>query len=213
LVVAMDGPAGVGKSTICRRIAEENNILYLNSGSLYRGITYYLLRENKAHLTESDIVEVVKSNVDMSFVEGELHLNNRNIEPYLRTDSVDSNVARISAIVGIRRLVNQQIQKISQSLDIIVEGRDMTTVVFPHAEVKIYLDASIKKRALRRYNQGVSELTLEEIEEKIAQRDKIDRNKEEGSLKIADGAIYLDTSDLTIDEVCEKVTSRIKELL
>ncbi|WP_028973562.1 (d)CMP kinase [Spirochaeta cellobiosiphila] len=213
MVIAMDGPAGVGKSTICNKIAKLNNIFYLNSGSLYRGITYFFLSNKIDWKAVTDIYSYLQDNVVLDFIEHNLHLNGSNIEDLIRTDEVDSHVAQISSIVPIRTFVNERIREISHSMSIIIEGRDMTTEVFPDAELKFYLDASIKKRALRRYNQGISGLSLSEIEDNIALRDKIDKNKKVGSLKIAEGAIYLDTSDLTIDEVCAKVTSHIKELL
>jgi len=140
-----------------------------------------------------------------------LFLNDADVEDQLHTDSIDAHVAQVSAVVAVRHIVNDKLGSIGRSIDLVAEGRDMTTVVFPHAEVKIFLDASPEIRAKRREKQGTSTKSLEEIIASIKARDKIDRNKKEGSLIIADDAIYLDTSDLTIEEVCEKVTEKIKD--
>ena len=119
------------------------------------------------------------------------------------------NVAQVSAIVSIRHLVNDLMREITKSLSIVCEGRDMTTVVFPDAEYKIYLDASAEVRAKRRFDQGVSDMTLDQIKQSIIERDNIDKNKKEGALKIAKDAIYIDTSNLTIDDVCAIIYKQI----
>ncbi len=209
MVIAIDGPAGVGKSTISRQIAEKTGFLYLNSGNFYRAVTYLVLQEG---IDPSDTKRVVSlaENLEFNIKEGDLFVNGENVEEFLHNDSVDASVAQLSSIVPLRRIVNKAIHKISESLDIIVEGRDMTTVVFPDADLKIFLDASVETRARRRFEQGVSRMTLEEIKKAIEKRDEIDRNKKEGSLKISSDALYLDTSDLTIEQVCEKVIGTLR---
>ena len=211
MVVAIDGPAGVGKSTIAKLISEKSGFFYLNSGNFYRAISKYALDHKIHHTDHKKIIESL-SECNIQLIDGRIILNKLDIDDVLHTDQVDSVVAEISAIIEVRHFVNNLIQNISKEIDIVVEGRDMTTVVFPLAEVKIFLDASVKTRAKRRFDQGVSSLSLKEIEEKIEKRDKIDRNKEFGNLKIADDAIYLDTSDLTIDQVCEKVLNKINKI-
>ena len=209
MVVAIDGPAGVGKSTISKQIAERTGFLYLNSGNFYRAVTYLALQEG-IDSRDSESITALAEKLDFSIVNGALHVNGKNIEEHLHTDAVDARVAQVSAIVPLRRIINRAILKSSRGLDIIVEGRDMTTVVFPEADLKIFLDASVETRAERRFKQGVSRLSLEEIKRGIEQRDEIDRNKEEGSLKISSDALYLDTSDLTIEQVCEKVIETLR---
>jgi len=212
MTVALDGPAGVGKSTIARSIAEKWNFFNLNSGSFYRAITYNCLLQNVDMYNKEAVIETTK-NIDFEIKDKKLYLNRANVESFLRLDSVEDHVARISSITEVRDFVNINLRIISKSLDLVAEGRDMTTVVFPEAEVKVFLDASVEKRAERRFKQGSSKQNYEELLESIAQRDKIDRNKKIGSLKIADDAIYLDTSHLTIDEVCEKVSFEIRRLI
>jgi cytidylate kinase len=211
LVVAIDGPAGVGKSTIAKNIAEKASLFYVNSGNFYRAITLDVIK-NKLSITDTDLIIDIAKKIKFSLVNERLHVNNVDIEDKLHSDSVDSLVAQVSSIVKVRRLVNNAIRKTTESMNIIVEGRDITTVVFPNADLKVYLDASVATRAARRHNQGVSNLSLKEIEETIITRDQIDKSKPEGSLKISDDALYLDTSDLTIDEVCDKVLQKLSKM-
>lgn len=208
MIIAMDGPAGTGKSTIASIIAKKLNITYLNSGSFYRALTLALLDAGINLADENAVVEFCKKQ-NLDYNKSRLVLNGTDVEEHLHDDRVSKNVAQISAIVPIRHLVNDRMQEITKSLDIVCEGRDMTTVVFPQAEYKFYLDASLDVQAQRRFDQGVSNMTLEEIKEAIRKRDEIDRNKAEGSLKRAPDAVYIDTSNLTIDMVCEIILNKI----
>ena len=208
MVVAIDGPAGCGKSTVAKIIADKLSITFLNSGSFYRGITLSLLRSGIQLDAQQEIVDFAK-NLDIDYVNSRLVINGEDVEDFLHTDEVDAHTAQISSIIPLRHIVNEKIRHITQSLSIICEGRDMTTVVFPDAEHKFYLDASIDVQALRRFNQGVSNLSLEEIKEGIRKRDEIDKAKAEGALKIAPDATYIDTSDLTIEQVCEIIIRKI----
>lgn len=202
MIIAMDGPAGTGKSTIASIIAKKLGVTYLNSGSFYRALTLSLLNNGVDLSDESAIVAFCKKQ-RLDYKNSRLELNGVDVEDSLHNDEVSKNVAQISAIVPIRHLVNERMQELTKSLDIVCEGRDMTTVVFPNADCKLYLDASLDVQAERRFKQGVSNLSLEEIKEAIKKRDEIDKTKSEGALKIAPDAHYIDTSNLTIDEVCE----------
>ena len=208
MIIAMDGPARTGKSTIASIIAKKLNITYLNSGSFYRALTLALLDAGINLADENAVVEFCKKQ-NLDYNKSRLVLNGTDVEDHLHDDRVSKNVAQISAIVPIRHLVNDRMQEITKSLDIVCEGRDMTTVVFPQAEYKFYLDASLDVQAQRRFDQGVSNMTLEEIKEAIRKRDEIDRNKAEGALKRAPDAVYIDTSNLTIDMVCEIILNKI----
>jgi cytidylate kinase len=136
-------------------------------------------------------------------------LDGEDVTDGLRTDEIDRWSAPLSANVPVRHVVNDLIRSIAAGLNAVVEGRDMTTVVFPDAEHRFYLDASVQERARRRFDQGTSKLSLEEIQEAIARRDEIDRNKEEGSLTIAPGAVYIETSGLTINQVYDILKEKI----
>ena len=158
---------------------------------------------------EAKTVEFCKKQKIEYTAESHFILNGTDVTAHLHDDRVAKNVAQVSAIVPLRHLVNDLMREITKSLSIVCEGRDMTTVVFPNAEYKIYLDASAEVRAKRRFDQGVSDMTLEQIKQSIIERDNIDKNKKEGALKIAKDALYIDTSNLTIDDVCAIIYKQI----
>ena len=209
MVIAIDGPAGTGKSTIAKLISEKLGVVFLNSGSFYRAITLALFRNEKIDDTEDEICNFAKT-LKLNYKNSHLILNDEDVDDLVHSDKIDSRVAQISAIVPLRHIVNDKIREITKSISIVCEGRDMTTVVFPDAEYKFYLDASIDAQAERRFKQGCSNLSLEEIKEGIRQRDIIDKGKKEGALKIAEDAVYIDTTLLTIEQVCEIILGKIR---
>ncbi len=210
MVIAIDGPAASGKSTIAKRIAREADLTYVNSGNFYRAITYAVFDRDLDPSSPHDVVRAA-SESSIELQDGQIYLDGRNVEDELHSDRIDEWVARHSAIPEVRNIVNEHLRHVVRDLDAIVEGRDIATVVFPDAELKIYLDASIRVRAQRRHEQGTSHLTLEELEKSIAERDEIDRTKAHGSLRRTHDAVYLDSSDLTIEQVCEKVVGKIRK--
>lgn len=209
MIIAIDGPAGTGKSTIANLVAKKLNITNLNSGSFYRALTMAILDNNIDYSDEKAAAEFARKQ-KLEYVNSHLILNGVDVDAHLHDDRISANAAQVSANVEIRHYVNDVMREITKSLDIVCEGRDMTTVVFPNAEHKFYLDASLDVQAERRFNQGVSKLSLEEIKESIRKRDEIDKNKAEGALKIAPDAHYIDTSNLTIDDVCEIIYNTIQ---
>lgn len=219
MIVAIDGPAGSGKSTVAKAIAGLLGLTFMNTGSFYRGVTLALLRSlggdrngtgaGKPNLDDERSIEEFARSVKLDYRGSHLYIGDEDAEKYLRSDAVEAVVASLSAIVGVRHIVNEKIREVARGIGVVCEGRDMTTVVFPDAEHKFFLDASVSARARRRFEQGTSSLSLEDIAASIESRDAIDRNKKEGSLKIADDAIYIDTSDLTIDQVCDMIISKI----
>lgn len=210
MIVAIDGPAGTGKSTVAGIIAGRLGITYLNSGSFYRAITMSLL-DAGIDMSDTEAVIAFARRQNLEYRDSRLILNGVDVESHLHDDRVSASVAQVSSIVEIRHLVNELLHQITRSLSIVCEGRDMTTVVFPDAECKFYLDASVDVQARRRFDQGVSGMSLEEIKAAIIRRDEIDRNKAEGALKIAPDAVYIDTSLLTINQVCEIIIHKIQE--
>ena len=216
MVIAIDGPAGTGKSTIAMMLAENlqgkdgKPYTYINSGNLYRAITLGCLRAGIAVSDREKALEYAKT-APLEYREGELYLGGEMVEGLLHSDEVDRYVSPLSAIVPVRHVINDHVRKIASGLNAVVEGRDMTTVVFPNAEYRFYLDASIEERAKRRFLQGTSVLSLEEIEKTIAERDSMDRNKAEGSLFVGEGVIYLDTSVLTLNQVYDTLLHRLKQ--
>ena len=166
MVVAIDGPAGAGNSTIAKEIAKRLNITFLNSGSFYRAITLSLLA-SKVNLDDEKAVIDHAAALDIDYVNSRLVLNGVDVEDKLHTDEIDANASKVSSYVEVRHIVNDKIRKITKKISIVCEGRDMTTVVFPDAEYKFYLDASIEAQAMRRFKQGVSSMSLEEIKAAI----------------------------------------------
>ena len=214
MVIAIDGHAGSGKSTIAKMLAEKlsekgkGKFTYINSGKLYRAITYGCIQA-RINLNDSEKIIEFAKNINISYQKDNVFLDGRDVTDLLHTDEIDKYSSPLSAIVPVRHIVNDLIRALSKGQNIVVEGRDMTTVVFPDAEHRFYLDASADSRAKRRYEQGTSKLTLAEIKDAIIKRDNIDMNKAEGKLKIADGVQYLDSSDLTILQVYEKLIEGI----
>jgi len=208
MIVAIDGPAGSGKSTIARRVAESLGFVYVNSGNIYRALTLGSLDHSIGLEARARLLEYARS-ASIEYRGKRLFLEGRDVEDELHSARVDALVAQLSAIPEIREVVNAHVRTIAGSMDAVVEGRDMTTVVFPDADYKFYLDASAEARARRRFDQGCSSETLESIRRNIEMRDSIDRQKSVGALKIAPDAYYLDSSDLTIDQVYDKVYGKI----
>jgi len=212
MIIAIDGPAGSGKSTIASLLAEHCNAVFMNTGSFYRTLTYKLMEIAKAKNTESFLTDIdinlvvsVAKNLDIRYETKDkvsyVYLDGKDVTQFLRADDVEANVSRVSAIPQVREAINEKIKEVCKGVSVVAEGRDASTVIFPDADVKIYLDASVERRAQRRFEQGTSLLSLKEIEQTIAMRDELDKNKEVGSLKKAKDSFCIDTSDLTIKEV------------
>ena len=208
MVVAIDGPAGVGKSSIARMIADKCDFYYLNSGSFYRAYTYAHQKAGGDPFDNDSVLETAR-NTPLTVEDGLICINGESVEEFLHTPEVDAVVAQVSANPLLRKHVDAQLRQIAKGLDVVVEGRDITTVVFPDAELKCYFDATAEVRAKRRFAQHPQGQSYESVLKQIIERDNIDRNKEFGALKIAEDALYIDTSHLTIGQVCEKVLSAI----
>ena len=212
MIVAIDGPAGSGKSTIALKAAAALGFGYLDSGMLYRGISKAVLESGK---DPEDAEGVIKIAAECRFqMSADKLLMNGEPLGGIHTDRIDRWSAIHSRIIEVRKIVNRGIREITGQWDFIVMGRDIGTVVFPDAALKIFLDASIQARAGRRYRQnrqGSSGLSEEQIRKRIEQRDTIDREKPFGKLEQAADALYIDTSDLTIDKVCDRVVKEIRK--
>lgn len=211
-IVAIDGPAGSGKGTVAKILAQECNLTYIDTGAMYRAIAYASLQNNIDIAEEDKIVELAK-NSKIDFIDGKTYLNGKDISKEIRTMEVTKIVSPISSIVKLREILVDMQREMAGNLDVIMEGRDITTVVFPNATYKFYLDATLDERANRRYKENKEkgmEVTLEEIKENISKRDYNDMHKEVGSLTRTEDAIYIDSTNLTIDEVVEKMKNIIE---
>ncbi len=208
MIVAVDGPAGVGKSTVSRCVSRRTTFIYINSGNFYRAITKAILDRGKETAEKEEIIAVAKESI-IDLRGGRVFLNNVDVDELLHSDEIDRYVAIHSSIPEIRKIVNDKLREAVKGKNAIVEGRDIGTVVFPDAEIKIFLQANLEIRAKRRYLQGTSGLSLEDLKKSIEKRDEIDSKKAFGKLEKAKGAILIDTSDLTIEQVCERVVDEI----
>ena len=215
-IVAIDGTAGTGKSTIAKAISKEQGFTYIDTGAMYRAITLYLLTNN-IDLNDKKSIEDVLKKIDIKFEKLEndnqiVLLNGENVTSRIRDVDITNSVSKVSSIKEIRFKMVELQRNMAEGKDVIMEGRDITTLVFPNANVKIYLDASVRERAKRRYkefNEKGINITFKQVEEDIIVRDKQDKEKEIGALKIAEDAIYIDTSTLSIIQVKEKINSII----
>ncbi len=205
MIVAIDGPAGCGKSTIAKLLANELGFYYLNTGSFYRAYTYAQLKKGLDPLNKDSVLDTA-NNVEITVQDGNICIDGENVEDSLHTKEVDKYCSQVSVDPRIRNKVNESVRKIAEGLDIVTEGRDTTTVIFPNADYKFYFDASAEQRAYRRVGERENE-DYNEVLKGILARDKNDKEKPFGALKMAEGAVYIDTSNLTINQVCEKVKS------
>jgi len=208
VTVAIDGPAGTGKSTVAQRVARSADLFYLNSGNFYRAITWHILKEEIDPEDFPSVIEAART-LELEIWPHGVVVNGDKLRRQLREESVDAHVAGVSSSPQVREIVNAHLRRIATRRDIIAEGRDMTTVVFPDAEVKVYLDASIESRAKRRYEDLGKTIPLDDVRERISERDQIDTTKAVGRLKIDPSALYIDSSHLTVDQVCEIVLNAI----
>ena len=215
-IVAVDGPAGSGKGTITKRIEKELGLVNLDTGATYRCVALEALRHG---LTVNDEEEIVKllDNMDIKIEnEGEkdiIYLNGEDVTKTIRETPVTEAVSPMSAIIPVREKMIKLQRKLAEGKNVIVEGRDIGTVVFPHADLKIYLDADEEIRTKRRYEESIKsgiDITYDEVLKHIQWRDMNDKSKKVGALKKADDAIVIDTSDMTIEEVVQTVKREIE---
>ena len=217
MIVAVDGPAGSGKGTVTKRIEEKLGFLNLDTGATYRCVALQTLREGIALNDEKNIIDIANNidiKIDNAGDKDIILLNGEDVSKEIRTKEVTAVVSQISSIIPVREKMVEVQRSLAKGKNIIVEGRDIGTVVFPNADVKIYLDASEEVRAKRRYEENVQNginTTYEEVLENFKMRDYNDMHKPYGALKKADDAIVLDSTDLTIEEVVEKIIKIIKD--
>ncbi len=214
--VAIDGPAGAGKSTIAKRVAKEKDFIYIDTGAMFRAMAIHFLRCGIAADDHEKISEAVKDvNVTISYENGEqqVFLNGENVTGQLRTEEV-GNMASASSVVGDVRTKLLELQRnLAATANVVMDGRDIGTVVLPNADVKVYLTASVEVRAQRRYKELIEKglsADIEQIKKDIEERDYRDMNREIAPLRQAEDAVLVDSSNLTIEESAQAILSLIK---
>ncbi len=210
-IVGIDGPAGSGKGTVTKQVANRLGLINIDTGSTYRCVALETINQGVGLEEKDKIIEIAKTiKVDIQALpEGDkIFLNGKEVTKEIRSKEVTEIVSQISSIKEVRfEMVNLQ-RRLAEGKDVIMEGRDICTYVFPNADVKIYLDASIEERAKRRYKEMQEKninMSYEEVEENIRKRDENDKAKEIGALKKAEDSIVVDTTSLTIEQVVEEI--------
>ena len=211
--IAIDGPAGAGKSTIARRAAKELSFLYVDTGAMYRAIALGLLRRNTALSSEQELLASLDEiDVTIGYENGEqqVYLNGENVSGMIRTEEVSRMASTSSAKPQVRAKLTDLQRNLAARENVLMDGRDIGTLILPNAQLKIYLTASVHTRALRRYQELIQRgetCSLEEIERDIEERDYRDIHRETAPLKQAEDAVLVDSSDMTVEEVVERIIS------
>lgn len=209
--IAIDGPAGAGKSTIAKIVAKKKGFIYVDTGAMYRAMALYLIRRGVETFDQEKIEEICEdADISIAYENGEqvVLLNGENVNGLIRTEEVGNMASVSSPNAKLRKKIVQLQKDLAQKADVVMDGRDIGTCVLPDADVKVYLTASVKVRAMRRYNelkQKGEDCDLEQIEADIAERDYRDMTRENSPLKQAEDAVLIDSSEMTIEEVAEKI--------
>jgi cytidylate kinase len=205
IILALDGPAGSGKTTTAKLVADRLGYLYIDTGAMYRAVTYAWLKENK-ELNEKDLCNLVKGlkiELRQSDQGQKTILNGEDVTDAVRFPEVTKNVSAVSAIGCVREALVKQQREIGKNGGVVMDGRDIGTVVFPNADLKIFFKASIEERAKRRAKEMIEKglkVSIEQIKKEISDRDNYDSTRDISPLKMADDAVEIDNSNLTIDE-------------
>lgn len=208
--IAVDGPAGAGKSSIAKIVAQKLGLEYIDSGAIYRALAKKILDSNIKIEDYASIKNTLES-TSIELVDGDVFIDGVNFMPFIRSSEVTAVVSPFSAQIEVREKVNSFLNSYSQNKSVIMDGRDIGSVVFPNAEYKFYLDASVEERARRRLAEIKYSASLEEIKEAISKRDYNDEHREVGALKRVEDAIYIDTTDMSMEQVVNKILFNIKK--
>lgn len=216
-IVGIDGPAGSGKGTVTKKVANKLGLINIDTGITYRCVALQVLNEKVELENTKEIIEIAKKiQIDIDNTpDGDIvYLDGKDVTKDIRSKEVTKIVSQVSSIKEVRFLMVDIQRKLAEGKNVIMEGRDICTYVFPNADVKIYLDASIEERAKRRFKENQEkniDMTYEEVYENIRKRDENDKAKEIGALKVAEDSVVVDTTSLDIDQVVEKIICIIKE--
>lgn len=215
--IAIDGPAGAGKSTVARRVAKELSFVYVDTGAMYRAIGLFMIQKNVDVSDEPQVKDALKEvHISIAYDHGEQQvlLNGKNVSTMIREEKVGNMASRVSAISSVREKLLDLQKNLASEHDVVMDGRDIGTHILPMAQLKIYLTASVDTRAKRRFDELTAKGTncdLCEIKADIEKRDEQDMNRAIAPLRQAEDAVYLDSSDMTIDQVTSKIVALAKE--
>lgn len=219
IIIAIDGPAGSGKSTTARLVAQKLGYIYIDTGAMYRALTLKVLESNVDPSDEDSIVKLAENTkIELVYENGNLKviLDDRDVTDKIRSPEVTSLVSIVSAHPKVRDIMVKKQRELGKDGGVVIDGRDIGTVVFPNADLKIFMTADVKERAKRRQKELLSQgfkIEIEKLIKEIEERDKIDSNREISPLKKADDAIEIDTTNLTIEEQVEIVLKKAYELI
>ena len=208
MIIAIDGPAGSGKSTLAKNLAKRLDLMYLNTGATYRAVALAARRAGIHESQSHELTALIESNdIDLRGEPDDMHvfLNDEDITGYIQTPEISDLASRISAVPEVRRALVALQRRIAAGKDVVTEGRDTATVVFPNADLKVYLDASIDERAKRRSEDWKENIDLEKIKYEIAMRDDRDRTRCDSPLRVAEGALIIDSTTTQPEDVVETV--------
>lgn len=214
--VAIDGPAGAGKSTIAKLVAKEKGYIYVDTGAIYRGLAIHFLNRGIDPEDRDAVAEACRdAEVTIGYEDGvqQIYLNGENVTSMLRTEETGNMASKTSAIPEVREKLLELQRSLAREKDVIMDGRDIGTNILPDADVKIYLTASVETRARRRYDElreKGEDCSLEEISRDIKERDERDMTREIAPLKKADDAVLVDSSDMTIQQVVDEICSHCR---
>ena len=214
--IAIDGPAGAGKSTIAKLVAKKKGYIYVDTGAMYRAMALYLIKRGVAAEDREKIEEICKeADISIEYKNGEqvVLLNGENVNGLIRTEEVGNMASASSPNPEVRKKMVRLQKELAKKTDVVMDGRDIGTCVLPDADVKVYLTASVEVRAMRRYNEHQMKgepCDLEKIKADIAERDHRDMTRENSPLKQAEDAVLIDSSEMTIEEVAEKILALCK---
>ena len=216
-VIAIDGPAGSGKSTVSKMVAKRLGLLYIDTGAMYRALTLKAMRSGADLEDEGGLVELARStDIDLGYNDGNqtVLLDGEDVAGLIRAADLTNNVKYIARVPGVRHEMVTIQRRMGEKSGAVMEGRDITTVVFPDADYKFYLDADPEERARRRFKELKelgSPVMLEEINKDVVSRDESDRLRSVGALKVADDAIVIDTTDLSIEGVVDEIMNKVSQ--